>query len=142
MKPIPPLLLICEGRRPRLRMAPAPAVREISIHRDVERLLRDHGADGWWWFHAANGEARDPRAAAKLKAMGVKPGVPDLTLISPAGVAHFLEVKRPGGRLSEPQEAFAAWAAGHGVPFSAADSLSHARAILTRWGALKDIQNG
>ncbi len=33
-----------------------------------------------WAFHSANGEYRHPATAAKLKTMGVRPGVPDILL--------------------------------------------------------------
>ena len=33
-----------------------------------------------WAFHPANGEYRHPATAAKLKTMGVRPGVPDILL--------------------------------------------------------------
>jgi hypothetical protein len=143
MKQLPPLLMLCEGRKPRLRKAPTAQPKEIELHKHVVRLLRAHIAPGWKFGHAANGEARDPRTAAKLKSMGVCPGWPDLTLISPAGVAHFLELKRPGGRLSDPQESFQSWAHANGVALVVADSLDLARAALTRWGAINlEITNG
>ena len=33
-----------------------------------------------WAFHSANGEYRHPATAARLKTMGVRPGVPDILL--------------------------------------------------------------
>lgn len=44
-----------------------------------------------------NGDKRDPRIAAKLKAEGVKPGVPDIFLPVPRSVFHglYIELKRP-----------------------------------------------
>lgn len=57
-------------------------------------------------FHIPNGGKRDAVTAAKLKAEGVKPGVPDLFLPVPRGKYHglFIELKRQSsGRLSETQ---------------------------------------
>ena len=58
-------------------------------------------------FHVANGGHRHPAIAARLKAEGVKPGVPDLILPFPSNGygALFLEMKkRVGGRLSDEQK--------------------------------------
>jgi hypothetical protein len=35
------------------------------------------------WCHVPNGGHRDPRVAAKLQGLGVKPGVPDILIFSP-----------------------------------------------------------
>lgn len=64
------------------------------------------------WCHPGNGELRDKRTAAKLKVMGVSPGVPDFLIFSIPGalVSKFvvrgvaLELKRVGkGRVSPAQ---------------------------------------
>lgn len=58
-------------------------------------------------FHVANGGYRTPVEAAKFKAMGVKPGVPDLFLPVARGGYHglFIELKREkGGRVSDAQK--------------------------------------
>ena len=56
-----------------------------------------------------NGGKRDIRTAAKLKAEGVKPGVPDIFLPVPRGGKHglYIELKRrKGGTVSAAQEAW------------------------------------
>lgn len=57
-------------------------------------------------FAIPNGGARNVIVARKLKAEGVKPGVPDLFLPVPRGSWHglFIEMKAEGGRLSDLQE--------------------------------------
>jgi len=58
-------------------------------------------------FHVANGGHRHPSTAARLKAEGVKPGVPDLMLPFPCNgyAGMFIELKkRVGGRLSDEQK--------------------------------------
>jgi hypothetical protein len=61
-------------------------------------------------FAIPNGGHRHPAVAAKLKAEGVKPGVPDLFLACPNWMGRraglFIEMKRPGGRLSAAQLAW------------------------------------
>lgn len=50
-----------------------------------------------WLHHSPNGGFRNKREAGKLKAMGVKRGFPDLTLLVPRGIYHglFIELKIP-----------------------------------------------
>lgn len=56
-------------------------------------------------YHCPNGGSRNPAEAARLKAQGVKPGVPDIFLPVPRGCFHglYIELKAPGGRLSQAQ---------------------------------------
>lgn len=60
-------------------------------------------------FAIPNGGWRHPATAARLKAEGVKPGVPDLFLAYPSNgmPGMFIEMKRrTGGRLSPEQQAW------------------------------------
>ena len=56
-------------------------------------------------FHVPNGGKRDRITAAKLKAEGVKPGVPDIMLPVPRGKYHglWIELKVDGGKPSKEQ---------------------------------------
>lgn len=56
-------------------------------------------------YHTPNGGFRTPREAAKFTAMGVRPGVADLTLILLR--IYFIELKFENGRQSKDQMAFA-----------------------------------
>lgn len=59
------------------------------------------------WFHAIpNGEKRDPRLAAKLKAAGVKAGVADYFLPAPRGEFSglYIELKRLRGAYPSPDQ--------------------------------------
>jgi len=61
------------------------------------------------WFHPANGGARTKAEAGVFRAIGVKPGVPDVIIVDPppavqgpCGVAIELK-RREGGRISDAQ---------------------------------------
>lgn len=57
-------------------------------------------------YHIPNGGARSRATAGRLKAEGVKAGVPDLCLPVPRGTAHglYIELKRRrGGKVSPAQ---------------------------------------
>lgn len=59
-----------------------------------------------WLYHIPNGGSRDKREAAKLKAMGVKPGVSDLCLPVKRGAYSglYIELKKlKGGKVSPEQ---------------------------------------
>ena len=67
------------------------------------------------WFAVPNGEKRDKVTAAKLKKMGVRPGVADFILLC-RGLPIAIELKTTVGRQSENQKGFqAAWEAAGGV---------------------------
>jgi hypothetical protein len=80
--------------------------RRAQPERAIQRAVLDHLAwrapAGVMWFHIPNGGYRKPVEAAILKADGVISGMPDLGLVV-AGRAYFLELKAPGGRLSQTQ---------------------------------------
>lgn len=64
---------------------------------------------GVCWFAIGNGGKRNVVTAKKMKAEGIKSGIPDLCIIN-EGMAYFLEVKRPAtadskkGYLSKAQK--------------------------------------
>jgi len=64
---IPPLILIAQGRKPRLRRTLVDRPLEIKLHMSVAKLLRDHAKPTWQWAHYPSGELRDKRTAGKLK---------------------------------------------------------------------------
>ena len=57
---------------------------------------------GVFAFAVPNGGARDAKTGKKLKAEGVKPGVPDIALVI-NGAPHFLELKTERGYLTRAQ---------------------------------------
>jgi hypothetical protein len=100
-------------------------------------VLDRWASPGWRFTHFPSGELRNKITAARLKRMGLKPGWPDFILLSPAALAHFLELKRRGRKLSDDQDDFADWCAAHGYPFEWTDNFDKALAILKHWGALR-----
>jgi hypothetical protein len=76
---------------------------EAAIQAAVVELIRQI-APGLVVFAVINDGLKPKRAAAKHHWMGLLPGIPDLVLVGPNGMVRFLEVKQPGGQLSEAQE--------------------------------------
>lgn len=88
---------------------------ELNLHYSVAELLGNLASKDVIWWHTANGNV-GARYGAKLKRMGVKPGVPDFTILIPTPTTDFgggrdpmvafLELKAGKGVLSEPQKLF------------------------------------
>lgn len=74
------------------------------------------------WFHVPNGGPRNRATAGKLRAQGVKPGVPDIHIPEPAPGAPkgcVLELKRRDGlksHISPEQNGWLNWYEEHGIP--------------------------
>ncbi len=81
-------------------------------------------------FHVPNGGSRDAREAAKLKRMGVLPGIPDIAILRPAQRVAWIEVKAAKGRLSSAQIAFRDWCRAQGHPWALCRSVSDAEAFV------------
>jgi hypothetical protein len=137
MTALPPLLALAQGRKVRPRRAPVYRPKEITLHMSVARLLREHARPEWMWFHSPNGEHRDVRVATKLKAMGVRKGIPDFVLVGPGGMPHFMEIKRAGSALGEEQSAFRAWGIKTGTPHCTVRSIDDVLAAFDAWGCLR-----
>lgn len=110
---------------------------EYQIQRAIVDLLAIARHRDLICWHTPNGEDRHARVGAKLRLMGVLPGVPDLCFVLPSGRAAFIEVKAPKGKLSPEQMAFQLRCATVGAPYAVVRSLDEAVDVLTLWGALK-----
>ena len=120
------------GRVPQPRVA-----LECALHIAVVDMLRRLGNPAWHWTHIASGGYRTPATAALMHRLGVVPGWPDLILLSPTGIPHFLELKRRGAKPTPEQAEFAAWCRESGVAFEMQDTFDGALDVLKRWGALR-----
>ena len=83
-----------------------------------------------YMYHVPNGGVRNKATAGRLKAEGVKSGVPDICLPVPRGKYHglYIELKRrKGGRLSDDQSDWIAALRGFGY---LADSCRGAREAI------------
>lgn len=117
---------------------------ELQLHFFVADYLRYNAQPGVLWFHVANGEIRDKSTAAKLKRMGLLPGVADIEVITPfygsGGICYhktyFLELKAEKGVLSPDQKIFAERCAAIGLGYEVARSPEQALTILLDWGAI------
>ena len=120
---------------------------QIALHHLLKLTLHDDRVD---WWHTPNGGLRDIKTAAKLKAMGVRPGVADFffTWAAPVSVAAephlqkfpqnlFLELKRHGQDLTSEQEQFRDSVTAKGSYYEVVDSIDDAIAVLKKYGVLR-----
>ena len=122
----------------RARRLSAPAPLEIGIQGSIVDVLDRWLSPGWKFTHIPLGGERPTKTGALLRRLGTKAGWPDLILLAPSGIAHFLEVKRQGrGRLSEEQEAFRDHCLKHGIPWAKVETLEDAVQVLKFWGAVR-----
>jgi hypothetical protein len=76
---------------------------EEQLHRAVWKYLRWALPDEAFAYHPANGGKRSRKVAARMSALGVVAGVPDLAVIY-RGRALFIELKARRGALSLDQK--------------------------------------
>jgi hypothetical protein len=77
---------------------------EEQLHRAVVDLLRIYENRGLLAFcHVGNGEWRHKATGGRLKAMGLRAGVPDLLVWADGGRGFGVELKAGAGKLSPAQ---------------------------------------
>jgi hypothetical protein len=86
-------------------------------------------------FAIPNGGGRDKRTAGRLKAEGVRAGVPDLCLAVARGAWHglFVEMKSATGTLSAEQLWWAEQLAGQGYAVITCRGFDEAKAAIERY---------
>jgi hypothetical protein len=123
-------------RRWRTVQAPEPA--EFAIQMAVIAFLRLRCRPGIIYWHTPNGELRDKRSAAKLKAMGTLPGVSDLIFVFPeAAPLLCLELKARGRKLTNDQKVFRDLMVAAGHIYEWADNLDEAMRILRQYNVVR-----
>lgn len=120
------------GTRPR-NIRAVNLMREDNVQRLVVAHLQRRAAKGVIYWHTPNGGKRAISEAAKMKRLGVLPGVPDL-LILRAGELFALELKTETGRLSDDQKHMLSELAKAGATTATAYGLDHALTLLEQWG--------
>lgn len=87
-------------------------------------------------WHVPNGGFRLKSEAARLKWMGLLPGVPDLSLVLPGGHSAYWECKTPKGRLSRDQIEFLRQVDQMGHSWAIVRDIDDARLELARLGVV------
>ena len=122
--------------KPRLKPRQTEHAMQCAVIKACRYLEREH-PEVKYLFSVPNGGHRHIAVAARLKASGVKSGVPDLflPLPVPGGPAGFwLEMKAPGGVTSQNQQDYLRFLAEVGfkveVHYSAQTAVDSIRAYL------------
>ena len=95
---------------------------------DVQRLITDWlSVKGIWWMRMNTGAMSGSHKGKKWFVRFAKPGTADLLTVSPDACKcpciTWIEVKRPGGKQSEEQEAFQSEVEAEGMAYVLADCL-------------------
>jgi hypothetical protein len=115
--------------------------KEATFHIQLVSTLRWCLRPDVVWRHVPNGEYRDAKTAAKLKAFGILPGSADLEFFyrNAAGTPCilFLELKLPGRKCSEAQMVFALAVKLLGAEYEVACSIDKAIGVIGKRGLIR-----
>jgi hypothetical protein len=109
---------------------------EQAIQRAVFEHLAWRGAPGILAWHTPTGGYRSKVEARIFSGLGVIPGLPDVFVLQ-NGCLHGLELKAPGGRISEVQAECHARLQVAGCRVAVASGLDAALEQLESWGLLR-----
>jgi hypothetical protein len=112
------------------------AVDEQTIQQAVIEHLEIRHRPNVVWLHIPNGEGRTHVTGAILKSMGVLRGAPDIRVII-EGRAHFLELKKLGGKVGVDQVDAMRRLEAAGCKTAIAYGVDDAVRVLERWGAFR-----
>lgn len=108
------------------------AALQIEIKNYLTVALVTEGPEGVRWSASLTGTYLSPAARTKAKAMGVRPGIPDLCFVLPGGVTKWIELKAPKGSLGPEQRDFRDHVQPHGH-WAMARSVAEVAAALKGW---------
>ena len=112
-----------------------PNISEARIQAETVQLLQRFRI----FCHSVPNEgSTDMIRTTQLIALGLRKGVADLVVWWPDGIG-YLEMKKPGGRMSEAQKAFASICSEHGVSYDLAHSVDEVMVIMRRHG-IKEVR--
>lgn len=114
-------------------------MKEDAIQKAIVTLLGTRVRRDIIWHSIPNEAKRSKVEGARLKALGMLPGVADMLFVI-GGRAHYLEFKTPIGRQTENQKAFQLCCEAAGVPYELVRSIDQAMAVLARWGVLREMR--
>lgn len=112
---------------------PLTPLTESALHEQIVGFLAYALPESALVHHSPNEGKRGPRAQGELKRSGCLKGFPDL-LILWNGNSYFLELKRPGGKLTPEQKVLLNTLNDMGFRAAVANSLELAEAYLRQWG--------
>lgn len=110
---------------------------EAALQRAVFEHIAYRKRPGWRFWSTPNAAKRSLQMGAELKAQGMTAGVGDISIVSPTGRYHELELKTATGRLSPAQRTRQEQLKASGVICATAYGLDAALAILAGWGAIR-----
>lgn len=112
---------------------------EDQFQSSLADYLRVMVKPGVVWYYTVNEGKRSPQAGARLKRLGMRPGVADLVFIlPPGGRAAYLELKAgKQGRVTDAQRQFADDVTAAGAFYQIAHDMDEAIEILSAWGVLR-----
>lgn len=120
--------------RPTMQAKKPEAVLTMRVADELRRLTLK-GQLRAVWFHVPNGEKRDARTGAILKAMGLIPGVCDFAFMWGNGCG-LVELKAGRNDLELNQKHFRDWCRDSRVRHMVCRSLDEVLAVLRAWGTL------
>lgn len=114
-------------------MSRRPKRNEELLQRAVSQFLDRALPQNAVWWHTPNGGARTAAEAGIFKALGVKPGIPDIFILY-CGTLHGLELKAPPRKPTPLQIGMGALLVDAGAKWAWADNIEDVEAQLRAWG--------
>lgn len=108
-----------------------PRMTELELHKSIAGYLDAVLTNDAWWSTIGHGGGGKTRGAI-LKGMGLKPGVPDILILSNS-TAFWIELKTETGRLSPSQIECHADLADAGFRVATCRSIDDVRNTLRGW---------